>query len=421
MTVASSGIDAVAGKVFPGQEKKTRSKAATLEAPSVLLMGFYGRGNYGDDLMCCSLAEFLIQDGRYRVSVVSSDVNAYQRLANKGVPIVSRGVGSVVSALSKTQILCQGGGTNFHDSYKGKHLFRHWLNLSKWTLLFWIARLKGVQVVVLGAGVGPLRHPISRWITRTAFAACTVIAVRDQASVDELKKISMKIPYESGFDLAALSFSPSVPSAATDRTRRIQRVLGISACSLTPFLRDSALNERYWHTLGDALNCFMQATSVRVVFFSLFTGESSESDDLVIDLIASRLPKGHDYTRHSYQGDVGAYTALFGQCDWFLGTKFHAALAAYIAGCECAIVSYNRKMTDLAKEIGLPPDRRVPADRIQPVEVWLDLLNSFSHEECVPSLLDRTEAKRRAMQAVEAALDRTGGSQVSLEAAANAH
>jgi polysaccharide pyruvyl transferase WcaK-like protein len=406
--------------VFPEQGASTRPNATAPDAPSVLLMGFYGRGNFGDDLMCYSLAEFLMRDGRYRVSVVSSDLAAYQDLAAMGIPVIPRDTGTVISALSKTNILCQGGGTIFHDSYKGKHLFHHWVNLSKWALLFWIARLRGVQVVILGAGVGPLQHRISRWITRLAFAACTAIGVRDQASVREMKRLSTKKPYEPGFDLAALSFSPPAPSVTAHSATGTQRVLGVSACSLTPFLGDSALNERYWHTMGDALNRFVQANSVRVVFFSLFTGGSSESDDTVVDLIVSRLPREFVYPRYSYQGDVGAYTALFGQCDWFLGTKFHAALAAYIAGCECAIVSYNRKMTDLAEEISLPPARRVPADQVQPVEAWLNVLNSFSHEECLPGMLDRAEARRRAIQAADAVLDRVRGKQVFLKAVQNA-
>jgi len=396
--------------VIPRGRRGASSMAGQLEvvgrsAPSVLLIGFYGRGNFGDDLMCRALTETLIRDDQYRVSVVSSGANEFRNLAAKGVSIVPRSIRSVIASMSQTDILCQGGGTNFHDSYKGKHLLHHWVSLLKWTMLFWIARVKGIEVVIVGAGFGPLRHPISRWITRLAVAACGAIGVRDQASVDELRKISPGIPCELGFDLAALSLlaSPDVPTAVDPP--KPSRVLGISACSLTPFLGDAAMNENYWQTMGDALARFAQENSVRIVFFSLFTGASSESDDDVTDIIISRLPEVVTYSRHSYEGDVDAFTALFDECEWFLATKFHAALGAYLYGCECAIVSYNRKLTDLAKEIYLSPDRCLPAHQTQPVEVWLSVLNSFM-QDGTTSVLNRQEAKRRAYKAVEAVLAR---------------
>lgn len=375
-------------------------------APSILLIGFFGRGNFGDDLMCSSLADYLMRDGRYRVTIATSDTNAYGSLAEKGCCIIPRNFRNVFLVLSRAQILCQGGGTIFHDSYKGKYLLRYWLNLMQWTLLFWIARMKDVQVIIVGAGVGPFRHRLSRWIARVAFAACTAIGIRDQASVEELKKLRTRAPYEVGFDLAALAAPAGARACAAESSTHGPKVLGISACSLTPFLGDARVNEQYWQTMGDALARFTQENPVRLMFFSLFTGESSESDDTVTDIIVSRLPASLVYERHSYRGDVEDYGALFDHCDWFLGSKFHGALAAYLSGCECAIVSYNRKMTDLADEIGLAAERRVAANKLQSMEVWLDVLRSFSPPRNFAGMLDRTEGRRRAQQGVEAVLER---------------
>jgi polysaccharide pyruvyl transferase WcaK-like protein len=383
-------------------------KEAGLPAPSVLLMGFYGLGNFGDDLMCDSLARHLMRGGRYQVTIACGNMHAYSHLAALGCRLIPRNLRSVLSAMPQTQVLCQGGGTIFHDSYRGKHLVLYWRNLAKWAALFWMARLKGVQVVIAGAGVGPVRHPVSRWLTRCAFAACTAIGVRDVASVAELKKLKTKTPHKLGFDLAALAApggarSNAAARAAAGNSPQEPKVLGVSACSLTPYLGDAALNLRYWQTLGDALASFAQETPVRLIFFSLFTGNSSESDDTATDVIVSRLPPDLACQRHGYQGSVEDYRALFDQCDWFLGTKFHAALAAYLAGCECAIVAYNRKMTDLADEIGLAAERRVAADGVQSEQVWLQVLRSLQQPQ-TNVLLDAAEARRRAQESVEAVL-----------------
>ncbi len=365
-------------------------------------MGFYGRGNFGDDLMCVSLADYLSRVDDAPVVVASSDVHAYADLERKGITIVPRHWKSLWSILSQTRVLCQGGGTHFHDSYQGKHLPGHWLNLAKWGAVFWIARLKGVRVVLLGVGVGPLRHLLSRLITRIALAACSAIGVRDEASCLELKRIGSNIPLALGFDLAALSFSSSPRVSNCESSTR---VLGISACSLTPFLGDAELNRQYWRIMGEALAAFTQANRIQLEFFSLFTGDSSESDDTVVDLIVSQLGPGATYRRHRYNGERDHFTELFQGCDWFIATKFHAAISAYLAGCECAIVSYNRKMIDLANEMHLPQERCVDAGNLQPTATWLRLFESLSRRQTSASLLDRAEAQRRAQQAVEQVIE----------------
>ncbi len=366
-----------------GSGKEFRLDEPASPTPSVLLMGFYGRGNYGDDLMCTALADTLLHAG-YRVFVVSSDTASFANLRAKAVTVIPRKLSNVISALRKTKVLCQGGGTNFHDSYQGKYLVRQWKNLMMWTGLFWVARMLGVRVIILGAGMGPLRHPVSRAITRLACAACTAVGVRDQASVDELKSLGTRTYFELGFDLAAL---PSPAAISPEWQQNTVGVLGVSACSLTPFLGDAQLNREYWQTLGDALAQFVARTPVKIIFFSLFTGASSESDDAVIDMIVARLPQGTLFDRYSYHGDVEAYGALFSKCNWFLGTKYHALLSAYLAGCSCAVVSYNRKMTDLAEDIRLPLDRRVSADKVQPVRRWLQVLESLTQKERNGTLL----------------------------------
>jgi polysaccharide pyruvyl transferase WcaK-like protein len=376
------------------------------ETSSILLMGFYGRGNFGDDLMCTALAGHLVDAG-YAVNVASSAPDAFSGLKAKGVTVIPRSLRNVIRALSTTTILCQGGGTNFHDSYQGRYLLRQWLNLWMWTMLFWIARIMGVQVIILGAGMGPLRHPVSRWITRMACAACTAIGVRDRASIDELRRLGTNTYFELGFDLAALT---GIGSEQRVPRPDYSEVLGVSACSLTPFLGDPQQNRDYWERMGDALALFVRSRPVRVVFFSLFTGSSSESDDAIIDVIAARMPEGAALERHSYCGDVESYSSLFNQCDWFLGTKYHAALSAYLAGRPCAVISYNRKMTDLAEEIRLPLSWRVSADKVQPLLKWLNVLESLTGNGITGIVLARSAARQRACETVARVLARTNQS-----------
>jgi len=369
----------------------------------IMLVGFYGRGNFGDDAMCSALTHFLEENDRTHITIISSEPGVQKDLASPRVEIMPRRLRTVISSLWKADIVCQGGGTIFHDSYKGKYLLHYWLKLMSWLLLFWAARVMGARVVVAGAGIGPLRHRVSRWFVRAALAACDCIGVRDKASLEMLYQLHANIPHYLGFDLSLLVNRRERGTMYHSPKR--QHVLGISACSLTPFLGDAQLNRQYWWALGDALELFAKDYPVRIIFFSLFTGTSSESDDTATDLIVSRFPKELMFERRSYNGQVEAFAAQIAECDWFLGTKYHAAVAAYEAGCEFAVVAYNQKVSYFADEIGLPHERRIEAGRVQSVDTWLNALKSLADREQGTSLVSPVEAASRARCGLTAVLE----------------
>jgi polysaccharide pyruvyl transferase WcaK-like protein len=184
--------------------------------------------------------------------------------------------------------------------------------------------------------------------------------------------------------------------------------MGISACSLTGFLGSSELNDRFWASLAEAIGVYHERQPVRVELLSLFTGTSSEQDDTVNDLIESLLPPGIPVLRRRYSRNVREFAQEFLRCEWYVCTKYHAALAAYLAGSNFAVVTYNRKVSDLADEIAMPAARRVAADGVQPVSAWLDLFQSLGSFDVAPQLLDRRRAAARARQAVCGSLESIG-------------
>lgn len=190
--------------------------------------------------------------------------------------------------------------------------------------------------------------------------------------------------------------------------QRGAKVLAISACSLTEFLGSQKLNEEYWSSLADALTIFNREQSFQVVLLSLFTGTSSAGDDTAATLIASRLPPGLVVQRRRYCGRVKEFSAEFDDCDWFLCTKFHAAVAAYLAGRNLVVITYNRKVSDFADEINLPSDRRVPANAPQTRDVWLSALRSLAKYDIGGRLLDQHEAGDRARGAAVRVLQSAG-------------
>jgi polysaccharide pyruvyl transferase WcaK-like protein len=357
--------------------------------------------------MCSALTQFIEDNSSMTVRIISGDPEAQCRSMSATVEVVPRSAKAVLLSFMRSRVVCQGGGTIFHDSYVGQRLFLYWIKLSFWAILFWIARILGARVVMVGAGVGPLRHRLTRWISRLALLACTSIGVRDGASMRTIRSLSPRIRCELGFDLAALipfDFAPLNQKNCPSR----RNTLAISVCSLTEFLGDATINERYWSTLAEAIGRFhKEERPIRIMFFTLFRGGFSEGDEATAKLIASRLPNDIPVSFCSYANSVEDLWGDLAKCNWALCTRFHAAVAAYLSGCNFAVISYNRKLIDLADEIGLPRDRRVSANAPQPAAVWLGVLRSLATQDIGSDLLDPHQAgvraKRAACEVFEAA------------------
>lgn len=370
---------------------------------TVLLCGFYGRNNFGDDLMALSLAKLLLEEKGLYLLISTSDPAPFASLPRSHVSFIPRTARALAGHLGAVDILLQGGGSIFHDAYEGRSRFPYWINLMSWTALFILARLRGVQVVVAGAGIGPFHSAIPRAISRAAFAQCRAVGVRDQASCTSFQEIHCHTPLLRGRDLAILSSNAFRSSA---RLAAKRKVLGISVCSLSPYFVGDDIDKKYWSTLASALTQFSAEHDCEIVFFSLYTGRGLTSeDDQVSDIIIPLLPKHIPVRRCSYQSNPEEYIAHFEKCDWFIATKYHAAVTAWLADCDLAIIPYHRKLTDFADEIGLPQSRRMVAhDQVAP-ETWLALLLSFARSEKPAGLLPPLEAMQQTRACVFSVLD----------------
>lgn len=156
-------------------------RPGTLVPPSpasydVLLAGYYGFGNLGDELLAQSLVGLLLSFGleRERIAILSNDPAASER--KFGVRAVDRWkLSEIREALLVSRSLLLGGGGLFQDVTSVRSCAYYWG-------LVRLARMVRCRVWAAGQSVGPLLSASAKWLARTAFSACEYIGVRDEAS-----------------------------------------------------------------------------------------------------------------------------------------------------------------------------------------------------------------------------------------------
>ena len=135
----------------------------------VLLSGYYGFGNVGDEAILAALTAGLRQRG-HEVEVLSADPGATRRTLD--VAATHRLTG-LPWALARADALVSGGGGLLQDATSRRSL-RYYLGVIR------AARATGLRTVVYGQSIGPL-SPRGRTATARALHGLPV-AVRDEAS-----------------------------------------------------------------------------------------------------------------------------------------------------------------------------------------------------------------------------------------------
>ncbi len=157
-----------------------------LSPNSYLLLGYYGFGNLGDELLLRACIKILNERGIENEKIIVLSNNPEETRKNFNVKAVNRWkIFEVIKALRKSEFLMLGGGGLFQDSTSIKSCVYYWAVVR-------LAKLLGVKISALGQSIGPLNSKIAKILTSNAFKACEKVHVRDKNSFNIAKNFGCK-------------------------------------------------------------------------------------------------------------------------------------------------------------------------------------------------------------------------------------
>ena len=153
---------------------------------SYLLLGYYGFGNLGDELLLRACIKILNERGIENEKIIALSNNPEETQKNFNVKAVNRWQFSeVIKALRRSSRLILGGGGLFQDATSVKSCVYYWAVVR-------LAKLLGVKVSALGQSIGPLKSKAAEVLTANAFRACESVHVRDKNSFNIAQKFGCK-------------------------------------------------------------------------------------------------------------------------------------------------------------------------------------------------------------------------------------
>ena len=178
----------------------------------ILIGGYYGFKNMGDDAMLCALLKLLRE-----VSINPSHVSVLGKEKKKldGVQTVGRyTLVDLVREMKKADVFLLGGGSLFQNETSDRSLLYY-------CALVFLSKVLGVRCVLISNGLGPLESRFARALMVATLRLADHVSLRDKCSL-ELARSLGRCDATLGADLC---FFENVKPNESERVRQIKSKL----------------------------------------------------------------------------------------------------------------------------------------------------------------------------------------------------
>lgn len=291
----------------------------------ILVSGYYGFDNLGDEAILAALVADLLALGVGREDIVVLSNNPAQTEKAFGVKALPRyDVKQFWRRLGSARLFISGGGSLLQD-VTSKRSIPYYLGLVE------LALLRKVPVVMYGQGLGPVRNRFLRYWVKRAFQRSSSCSVRDEGSLQFLKELG--IP-EGNIELCADPvFQQELAAKETSRSRRI-------LLNLRPY-RGWEQQRREWVQLV----MLWQDEGFSVEFVPLGPGDQEMGKSLQEQCLSL------DVRENLTLGSLGA---VFAGADIFVSMRLHGLIFSVLNDCQAFGLNYDPKVAAICQQLNVP-------------------------------------------------------------------
>lgn len=324
------------------------ASAESAQGPRVLVAGYYGYGNIGDEAILGALLRD-IHEVRPDLGFVILSARADAGPVPPGVPVTyaSRlNPSKVLAAMRRTQMLILGGGGLIQDVTSLRSLL-YYLGL------IWTARRLRLPVTIYGGGIGPVTTAAGRRLARAILPQVDLLALRDQLSLDAA--LSLGVPdaqvaltADPAFSLHRSPDSAGAPGpAALAALAALARagVPGDRADRLLGWALKAPVSAEDERAFGEAIGRVAAETGLFPVLLPFHPEQDLAMLDRLARVAGTECAVLRDVREPALlQEVVSALTAV-------VAMRLHGVIFAVAAGVPCVALSYDPKVDALARDV----------------------------------------------------------------------
>lgn len=291
--------------------------------PKVVVMGFIGCGNLGDEAILAGTLQALRSNGILSPTVFSWTPGATAKNHNvQALPVLPglSGLIDFAGHLRAGDLFLLGGGSLLQDGQR--RIVPFWLARAL------IAKMRGCTVVYHAQGVGPLRTSFARRLVKYLVPpTADLFTVRDQVSVQLLpSSVKCEVVADPALLLAPIVAQP-------------ERSLVVVALRHTK--HDALLQP-----LAESLRLFAQQTGAELLFLPMHYPDDVSLSETVAAAVGGRVYNGPP--------SVDAVRTVLGSAELVIAMRLHAAILAVGENTPTVGLAYDPKVEAFLNEVNLP-------------------------------------------------------------------
>ena len=372
---------------------------------NVLISGFYGSGNTGDEAILSSIVQtFKKNYSEVNITVLSlypdkveenHDVEALYR-PNFGPKWFKTEYRKTIQTLRDADFLLIGGGGLLQDAHSHISIVRY---LQTAVLAEWI----GTPTVYYAVGVGPIDHPLNRFLVRKVRELSSDIIVRDEDSKQRLEDIDVtkdvRVSADPAFAMDAANNQRIENILSKENIPENKELIGVS-------VRDFGLDHPKIVDIAQFLDELADQNSH--IIFIPFGYEAKPSDSETSLRVKEEIDTSESVTLLQNRYQPEELFGLVGELDFIIGIRLHSIIMGSAQKVPVLGISYLPKVKNVLYRIGYDESQMIK----ELDECTLENLKT-AHEHIqremqagstVPST-ERINELRRSAQNLPASLD----------------
>ena len=303
----------------------------------ILISGYYGFGNAGDEALLSSILQALLErEPQAEITVISG--NPTETMSTHKVKTIGRfDMWKIYQAIHSCDMLISGGGSLLQDITSARSLY-YYLSIIV------LANILGKRVMIYAQGIGPLRKSMARATVGRVLNQVSMITVRDHVSKEELLSLGVcDVPITVTAD-AVLGMHPVDTTAGLDilasyGVLQDRPIVGVS-------VRTWKDCTEYQIILAEALDQIHRETEAHIVFIPM----QHREDTMEAEAIAKRMTVTSTVLADSYS--TTELLSLSSCVDVMIGVRLHALVFSALMETPCLGISYDPKILNFLHMIG---------------------------------------------------------------------
>ncbi|PHV71283.1 polysaccharide pyruvyl transferase CsaB [Sporanaerobium hydrogeniformans] len=301
----------------------------------VLISGFYGFRNSGDDAILLGMVQELKRvNPQIKIAVLSKTPEKTKEIY--GVEAISRfNILEVIKVMKRSRLFISGGGSLIQDVTSTRSLL-YYLGLIR------LAHFLGVRVMLYANGIGPIKEEKNRKLCKKILDKVSLITLREPMSKEEIESLGITQPrIEVTADPAML-----LKEVEGEKVKLLLKEIGVveEKPIITLSVRPWGENiEEYTQVIAQAADEISRKYDAQILLAPL---QMSQDFD-VCEQVASKMQAPSYLLKREYH--ITELLAIIKASDLMIGMRLHALIYAVSMCVPIVGIVYDPKVEGLLR------------------------------------------------------------------------